>query len=158
MVGDFAIIREVKFFKILAGFPNYRRIEGEASIRRKNFSGGVHPFPNLWSVAMLLLNSRFIRNKKSRPSLRSGQQRHPSAFIRPRLEALEDRTLPSGLFGNPITSATGSSISHFVVAGDFDGDGKLDLATINSNGIIGSSISVLLNNGDGTFSQATGSP
>ena len=40
-----------------------------------------------------------------------------------------------------------------IVSGDFNGDGILDLATVNGN-----SISVLLGNGDGTFSEKTGQP
>ena len=39
------------------------------------------------------------------------------------------------------------------VSGDFNGDGILDLATTNGN-----SISVLLGNGDGTFTQKGGQP
>jgi hypothetical protein len=41
-----------------------------------------------------------------------------------------------------------------IAAGDFNGDGKLDLAVSNSNG----TISVFLGQGDGTFTPATGSP
>ena len=49
-----------------------------------------------------------------------------------------------GGFINPF----GSAIKPVgVVAGDFNGDGKLDLAAVSSNGIV----SVLLGNGDGTF-------
>ena len=40
-----------------------------------------------------------------------------------------------------------------IVAGDFNGDGILDLATVDGN-----SISVLLGKGDGTFSEKTGQP
>lgn len=42
-----------------------------------------------------------------------------------------------------------------VVAGDFNGDGKLDLAVTNANS---NNVSVLIGNGDGTFAQAPGSP
>jgi len=38
-----------------------------------------------------------------------------------------------------------------VVSGDFNGDGKLDLATSNFNGGSGNTVSILLGNGDGTF-------
>ena len=39
--------------------------------------------------------------------------------------------------------------------GDFDGDGDIDVATPNANG---ADVSVLLNDGDGTFTTAPGSP
>jgi len=42
-----------------------------------------------------------------------------------------------------------------IVTGDFNRDGKIDFATANSND---SSVSVFLGNGDGTFTQASGSP
>jgi uncharacterized repeat protein (TIGR01451 family) len=42
-----------------------------------------------------------------------------------------------------------------VVIGDFNGDGKPDMAVANSSS---NNVTVLLNNGDTTFSQATGSP
>jgi len=42
-----------------------------------------------------------------------------------------------------------------IVAGDFNGDGKLDLATANATD---NTVTILLGNGDGTFSQAPGSP
>src|SRR5438034_1418988 len=38
-----------------------------------------------------------------------------------------------------------------IVAADFNGDGKMDLATANS---AGSSVSILFGNGDGSFSPA----
>lgn len=50
--------------------------------------------------------------------------------------------------------AVGSAPS-FVVVGDFNGDGKLDLAVANGND---NTVSVLLGNGDGTFSPAPHSP
>jgi len=42
-----------------------------------------------------------------------------------------------------------------IVAADFNGDGKLDLAVA---GYYGGSVTILLGNGDGTFSPASGSP
>jgi autotransporter-associated beta strand protein len=70
---------------------------------------------------------------------------------------LEDRTLPS-VFGSPVTSSTGSPISHFLVAGDFNGDGQLDVVTLNSDSSTTSSLSVLRGDGHGSFQPATGSP
>src|SRR5439155_679347 len=62
--------------------------------------------------------------------------------FRPRLEALEDRCLPS--FYSGLNYPVGPS-PQAVVTADVNGDGKLDLVTANS------STSVLLGNGDGTF-------
>jgi len=42
-----------------------------------------------------------------------------------------------------------------IAVADFNGDGKLDLAVVNNGG---NNISILLGNGDGTFTQSTGSP
>jgi hypothetical protein len=62
-----------------------------------------------------------------------------------------------GTFQNQVTYAVGSS-PVALVAGDFNGDGRTDLAVAdygslddNGNPISGSSVSVLLGNGDGTF-------
>ena len=51
---------------------------------------------------------------------------------------------------------TGSSPT-YIAAGDFNGDGKLDLAVVNSTGS-GSSMTILLGNGDGTFTAMPDSP
>jgi hypothetical protein len=53
----------------------------------------------------------------------------------------------SGAFGPKTDYPAGSATSGVVVA-DFNGDGKLDLATSNQNG---NDVSVLLGNGRGTF-------
>ena len=43
----------------------------------------------------------------------------------------------------------------YVTVGDFDNDGNLDLATANE---LSHNVSILLGNGDGTFTEATESP
>src|SRR5262249_20400769 len=63
------------------------------------------------------------------------------------LEALEDRALPAVTFLEPASYAAGCC-PYSLAAGDFNGDGKVDLATTN---LISSDVSVLLNKGDGTF-------
>src|SRR3982750_3886097 len=50
-------------------------------------------------------------------------------------------------------TAFGAGVQPFsVAAGDFNGDGKLDLATANNNA---NTVSILLGNGDGTFGANT---
>jgi FG-GAP-like repeat/Abnormal spindle-like microcephaly-assoc'd, ASPM-SPD-2-Hydin len=57
-------------------------------------------------------------------------------------------------FGAPATPAVGT-FPVAVTVGDFNGDGKLDLAVVNN---IDGTASILLGNGDGTFTPAAGSP
>lgn len=54
--------------------------------------------------------------------------------------------------GSPFTVGNQPSA---IAIGDFDGDGKLDLAVTNQ---ADNTVTILLGNGDGTFTQATGSP
>jgi hypothetical protein len=74
--------------------------------------------------------------------------RKAPARRRPSLEALEDRALPSVTFLDPASYAAGDA-PYSVAVGDFNGDGKQDLATAGIT-----SVSVLLGSGDGTFASA----
>ena len=57
-------------------------------------------------------------------------------------------------FRAPVNYATGSN-PNSVAVGDFNGDGKLDLAVANSGS---NNVSVLLGNGEGTFQAAVRDP
>ncbi len=60
----------------------------------------------------------------------------------------------TGSFAAPVAytvGSTGFANPYYVVAGDFNGDGKLDLAVANNGD---GNVSVLLNNGSGGFSKA----
>jgi hypothetical protein len=57
-------------------------------------------------------------------------------------------------FSGPVNYAAGTSPS-IVVTGDFNGDGKLDQAVLNTGD---HTVSILLGNGDGTFQPAINSP
>ncbi len=58
-----------------------------------------------------------------------------------------------GTFANVATTLATERFATSIVVGDFNQDGKLDLAFGYSSGV-----GVYLGNGDGTFTQATGSP
>src|SRR5262249_19762785 len=96
--------------------------------------------------------SKWLRKRSSnRLANRSIQQRKRQACFRPWLEMLEDRALPSAVsFSPPIFPVFGgfTSTPSALVAGDFDGDGKPDLAASFEDL---SRVSILLGNGNGTF-------
>jgi hypothetical protein len=68
---------------------------------------------------------------------------------RPSLEGLEDRCLPA--FLAPVGYGADGN-AHAVVTGDFNRDGRLDLATANQSP--SNNVSIYLGNGDGSFQDA----
>jgi hypothetical protein len=75
--------------------------------------------------------------------------RRSATVARPSVELLEDRRLLS--FGPLVSYPVVESDSSAVVAGDFNNDGRLDLAVGNGTS---NTVSVLPGNGDGTFQAA----
>src|SRR6516165_2071432 len=89
--------------------------------------------------------------KSARLSRRSRRGSPPGSAlpVRPRLEVLEDRTLPS-LFLAAKSFATATHPNSVAVA-DLNGDGRVDLVVANDSS---NTVSVLLGNGNGTFQSA----
>src|SRR5262249_15022572 len=76
------------------------------------------------------------------------------ARCRPVLEVLEDRALPAVSFQPAVSYGTGDTPVS-VAAGGFNPGGTPDLAVAN---VYGTTVSVLLGNGDGTFQSAVNTP
>src|SRR5262249_35318196 len=99
----------------------------------------------------------WLRNRDSKraPKHRASE---PIARIRPRLEALEDRCLLS--FGAPVAYRVPGLGALDVVTADVNGDGKLDLITLNAASSTSLSVSVMLGavKGNGTFQSPTTIP
>src|SRR5436309_1390858 len=89
----------------------------------------------------------FFQSLTSTPTRRRPSRRRPPAS-RLCLEALEDRCLLS--FSPAVSYPVGVS-PQAVVTGDFNGDGRLDLAVANESS---NTVSILLGNADGTFQSA----
>jgi hypothetical protein len=89
----------------------------------------------------------FFKSLTSTPTRRRPIRRRPPAS-RLCLEALEDRCLLS--FSPAVNYPVGLS-PQAVVTGDFNGDGRLDLAVANQSS---STVSILLGNADGAFQAA----
>jgi hypothetical protein len=88
-----------------------------------------------------------MKRLNSIPTSRRPIRRRPPAS-RMRLEALEDRCLLS--FSPAVTYPVGASPAA-VLTGDFNGDGRPDLAVANSSS---NTVSILRGNGNGTFQAA----
>jgi hypothetical protein len=85
--------------------------------------------------------------KKFFGKIKSGRKQ--GRRYRPLVDALEDRTMPS--FFTAPTFAVGTA-PHGEAVGDFNGDGKVDLAVVNEGS---NTVSILLGNGDGTLRPKT---
>ena len=100
----------------------------------------------------------WLQNLRSALAPGRGQRDHGrrgslrAATHRPNVEVLEDRSMPS--FLGPVSYDAGT-IPLAVVTADFNGDGRLDLATANAGD---NTVSVLLGNANGTFQPAQNSP
>jgi Calx-beta domain-containing protein/VCBS repeat protein len=98
----------------------------------------------------------WLRNLRSALAPSRGQRQHARrgplrpATHRLNVETLEDRSVPA--FIAPVDYTVGASPIG-MQAGDFNGDGIPDLATMNVGATEGS-VSVLLSNSDGTFQPA----
>src|SRR5207247_5622731 len=68
--------------------------------------------------------------------------------FRPLLEHLEERTLLN--FGPPIVTPSGGNAPGVAALGDFNCDGRLDIAIPNA---LSGCVNILLGNGDGSFRQ-----
>lgn len=94
------------------------------------------------------LLSALFRRKPRRVSRDRGPARVRDGF-HPFIEQLEDRTVPSFTAGPSLTVGQNPSS---IAVGDFNGDGLSDIVTVNN---FSSNISVLLNQGGGTFAAAS---
>jgi tetratricopeptide (TPR) repeat protein len=135
--------------------------DNSISVFQGDGSGGFTPFPKspfvlpnivasteTGPVAMATANFR----NRSKPDLAVVNESSNTVSI---LLSSGDST-----FGGTFSEATNSPISVgktpvALAAGDLNGDGVPDLAVVNQ---ADNSISILLSNGDGTFSAASGSP
>ena len=64
----------------------------------------------------------------------------------------------NGTFTATATTPAGGYDPYGIVVGDFNGDGIPDLAVVNDGSSAGGTVTVLLGNGDGTFTPTTTSP
>src|SRR5262249_8747860 len=83
---------------------------------------------------------------------------HPlwSSSMRPlQIEGLEARVVPTTFASFPGSPVAVGTTPRGAVVADFNGDGRPDLAIGNAGS---NNVSILLNNGNSTFTPATGSP
>jgi hypothetical protein len=100
--------------------------------------------------------SRWVRANLHASRVRSGRK---AGYLvrnsfRPRLEQLEDRTLPALFVPAPSSPfGSGGSFPHSLAEGDYNGDSKSDLAVVNTGS---NTVAVFLGDGNGSFTAAPG--
>jgi hypothetical protein len=111
---------------------------------------GIFVFYNVTQRGFMFfsLKQGLGRKNRSRQVIGHKHQRAIKSRVHLTLEQLEQRTVPS-LFAPAVNYPVGNN-PYSVAIGDFNGDGKLDLAVANKND---NNLSILLGNGDGTFQQ-----
>ncbi|HEY0320279.1 MAG TPA: VCBS repeat-containing protein [Pyrinomonadaceae bacterium] len=83
----------------------------------------------------------------------AGRQLLPALLLPVLLICLSDKTPAQSIsFSSPVTYASGGTTAAAITTGDFDGDGKADLAIADQDS---SDVGIMLGNGDGTFSTAS---
>src|SRR5262249_31400942 len=101
--------------------------------------------PPLWRSLIMWFRSLFDRRNATAPRATTGHRRRRTTR-KPLVEALEDRTV---LNFSPAVNYPLAASALDTVEGDFNGDGKADLVTVDFG-----QASVLAGNGDGTFGAA----
>jgi FG-GAP-like repeat/FG-GAP repeat len=113
-----------------------------------DFSGGGSALPSLWGLAVADFNN------DGYPDIATGNIDDGTVSI-----LLNDGT---GTFSATMFSGPAPIDVHgetqAIVAADLDGDNDMDLAVVQFGCFCDGSITILLGNGDGTFTEASGSP
>ena len=102
-------------------------------------------------MSIRALLNRFTATQTGTSPRTGRRQTRQRALTGTCLETLEDRRL---LSFDPAVSYAAGAYPQAVATADFNGDGRLDLATANGSG---NTVSVLLGNGDGTMQSARSS-
>src|SRR5262245_4695015 len=100
--------------------------------------------------------SSWLTNRNPSRAATHGSAPRKRSTFHPRLEALEDRCLLS--FGAPVAYRVPGLGALDVVTADVNGDGKLDLITLNAASSTSLSVSVFLGKGNGSFQSPTTIP
>ncbi len=116
---------------------------GNGTFKGTGAGGAIAPFSALTAIFDVAI-TRLNDTPGSQPAL------VVAAFAANKVGVLPGNG--DGTFAAPIFTNTNGTVNEFVATGDFNRDGKADVATTNRDT---NNISVLLGNGNGTFSSTT---